>query len=162
MSAKQGRAIFKPKARIIKLLGEELIPNEVIALFELVKNAYDADATKVEVILENISDINLINLPCSGKLNVPYLVKTFETGADGVLIITCEQEQCKNVEGNKRAIKRAEAIDSLNEEIGLGRGRIDVIQVEEGQENNVAKQIKEFCVSLNKIKAEFVTVRGAR
>ena len=58
MSAKQGRAIFKPKARIIKLLGEELIPNEVIALFELVKNAYDADATKVEVILENISDID--------------------------------------------------------------------------------------------------------
>ena len=116
--------------------------------------------SKVMTESAKISDINVINLPCSGKLNVPYLVKAFETGADGILLITCEQEQCRNIEGNKRAIKRSEAIDSLNEEIGLGRGRIAVIQAEEGRDDNVAEQIKEFCVSLNNIKAEFVTVRG--
>jgi F420-non-reducing hydrogenase iron-sulfur subunit len=108
----------------------------------------------------NISDIKIISLPCSGKLNVPYIVKAFETGADGILIITCRQGQCQNIEGNKRAIKRAEAIDSLNEEIGLGKGRVSVIQAPEGRDDNVAEQIKEFCVSLNKIKEEFVTTRG--
>ena len=43
---------FQPRARIIKLLGDELITNEVIAIVELVKNSYDADATFVKVILE--------------------------------------------------------------------------------------------------------------
>jgi len=39
-----------PRARLIRLLGEELISDEPVALVELVKNAYDADATFAEVI----------------------------------------------------------------------------------------------------------------
>lgn len=57
MSLKRGSTTFKPRARIIKVLGEELITNEVIALVELVKNSYDADATIIEVNLENVTDI---------------------------------------------------------------------------------------------------------
>jgi len=57
MSTQRGSTTFKPRARIIKLLGEELITNEVIATVELVKNSYDADATKVEVTLENVTDV---------------------------------------------------------------------------------------------------------
>jgi len=38
---------FRPKARILKTLGEELISSETVALIELVKNSYDADARKV-------------------------------------------------------------------------------------------------------------------
>lgn len=34
---------------LLKLLGDELIGNDRLAIFELVKNAYDADATKVSV-----------------------------------------------------------------------------------------------------------------
>jgi len=39
MSIHSGSEKFKPKARIIKLLEEELIPNSVIAVFELLKNS---------------------------------------------------------------------------------------------------------------------------
>ena len=38
---------FKPRAQILLQLGEQLIKNENIAILELVKNAYDADAKKV-------------------------------------------------------------------------------------------------------------------
>jgi HSP90 family molecular chaperone len=38
---------FRPKARIMRTLGQELISSEVVAVIELVKNAYDADATHV-------------------------------------------------------------------------------------------------------------------
>jgi signal transduction histidine kinase len=38
---------FRPKARIMRTLGQELISSEVVAVIELVKNAYDADATQV-------------------------------------------------------------------------------------------------------------------
>ncbi|WKC44096.1 sensor histidine kinase [Pseudomonas veronii] len=40
-------SIFRPRARIMKTLGEELISNDTVAIIELVKNAYDADAKDV-------------------------------------------------------------------------------------------------------------------
>lgn len=48
--------VFKPRARLLLQLGEQLIRNENIALLELVKNSYDADATKVEIRMEHIED----------------------------------------------------------------------------------------------------------
>lgn len=44
--------IFKVKPRLLTLLGEQLIRDANLAVFELVKNAYDADATKCSVTLE--------------------------------------------------------------------------------------------------------------
>lgn len=36
---------FRPKARLIHLLGENLLKDEVTAILELVKNSHDVDAT---------------------------------------------------------------------------------------------------------------------
>lgn len=49
---------FKPRARIIKIIGQELISNDVIALVELIKNSYDADAFEIDVILNDILSDN--------------------------------------------------------------------------------------------------------
>ena len=43
---------FRPRARVLQLLGDELIGSPRLAVFELVKNAYDADATKAVVRLD--------------------------------------------------------------------------------------------------------------
>ena len=43
------RVGFKAHARLLTMLGDQLIKNERIALVELVKNSYDADATRVLV-----------------------------------------------------------------------------------------------------------------
>ncbi len=40
---------IRPYARLLTMLGEQLIKNERIALIELIKNAYDADASWVKV-----------------------------------------------------------------------------------------------------------------
>ncbi len=40
---------LRPRARILRTLGEELISSETVGVIELVKNAYDADATRVLV-----------------------------------------------------------------------------------------------------------------
>jgi signal transduction histidine kinase len=47
---------FKPKANILVLLGEELIKNPVMAIYELVKNSYDADSTYVNLDFLNVND----------------------------------------------------------------------------------------------------------
>ena len=43
---------FRPRARVLQLLGDELIGSPRLAVFELVKNAYDADANEVVIHLE--------------------------------------------------------------------------------------------------------------
>lgn len=40
---------FRANAHLLKLLGDQLIGDDRLAVFELVKNAYDADATIVDV-----------------------------------------------------------------------------------------------------------------
>jgi len=47
---------FTPKAHILTLLGEELIKSPVMAIYELVKNSYDADAKSVNVYFRDIDN----------------------------------------------------------------------------------------------------------
>lgn len=47
---------FKPKARLLLQLGDQLIRNEKIALSELIKNSYDAGAKNVVVTMNDIAD----------------------------------------------------------------------------------------------------------
>ena len=112
------------------------------------------DAEKLSQCRDELKDHQLkaISLPCSGKVDVPYMVKAFETGADGVVIVTCELGQCRHLEGNMRAEKRAEAVDSLLEEIGAGTGRIATIHVREGRIEQTVGEIKEFCARINQVK----------
>ena len=51
MSAAENGKVYKIRARthILQLMGEELIGDDGLAVFELVKNGYDADATEVDV-----------------------------------------------------------------------------------------------------------------
>ncbi|MEQ8588591.1 MAG: ATP-binding protein [Thalassobaculaceae bacterium] len=48
---RRGEAAFAPRARLLKLLGGELIRDDVMAVMELIKNAYDADAKIVEILV---------------------------------------------------------------------------------------------------------------
>lgn len=47
---------FKPRARMILLLGDQLIRDAGLAVFELVKNAYDADASRCSITLHEVTD----------------------------------------------------------------------------------------------------------
>ena len=102
--------------------------------------------------------LKVIALPCSGKVDIPYLVKAFETGADGVVIVTCELGQCRHLEGNMRAEKRAEAVDSLLKEIGAETGCIATIHIKEGRIEHTISNIKNFCARINQIKPASATL----
>lgn len=52
---------IRPYARLITMLGDQLIKNERIALVELIKNAYDADAEWVKVSFLNFNDDFTVN-----------------------------------------------------------------------------------------------------
>ena len=104
--------------------------------------------------------IKTISLPCSGKVDIPYLLKAFETGADGVAIVTCKKNECRHFEGNLRAHKRAEAVEGLLEEIGVAAGRMAVFECGKQDAGAVLGEIKQFIERVRELPPTDAT-RGA-
>ena len=103
-----------------------------IHLFYCANSVTEAELQELQTRLDT-DGLKTLSLPCSGKATIPYLLKAFEKGADGVVLCTCPESQCKHLEGNLRASKRAEAVDGLLDEIGFGKGRVVVVTKEQGQ-----------------------------
>ena len=60
--------LFKISSNLKNIIGRELITNKIIAIFELVKNSYDAGATRVDITFENIySDAPSIRIVDNGS-----------------------------------------------------------------------------------------------
>jgi F420-non-reducing hydrogenase iron-sulfur subunit len=93
-------------------------------------------------------ELKVISLPCSGKLDILYLIKAFETGADGVAVMMCKQGECHYLEGNMRARKRSEAVEELLKETGLGEGRVAVIQMDESGIESTMRKLEQFCLKI--------------
>ena len=70
--------------------------------------------------------IRTIMMPCSSKVEVPYILKILEAGADGVEIIACPKQSCKFLVGSSRAEKRIEYIHGLLEKIGYAGERVGI------------------------------------
>ena len=49
---------FSASTSVKNLFGRGLVTDQIAAVFELVKNAYDADAKEVEIIFSNLKDEN--------------------------------------------------------------------------------------------------------
>lgn len=58
MAPTENKPFFRPRARLLQLLGDQLIGSPRLAVFELVKNAFDADATYAHVVIDGLSSGN--------------------------------------------------------------------------------------------------------
>ncbi len=57
MATKSGKLRPRPYARLMTMLSDQLIKNNVVALTELAKNSYDADATWIQIRIGNMSNL---------------------------------------------------------------------------------------------------------
>jgi F420-non-reducing hydrogenase iron-sulfur subunit len=116
-------------------------------------NSFDINELNGALTQDHGDEFKIISLPCSGKANLLYFIKAFETGADGLVLITCPKNECRHLEGNLRSPKRAEEVNSLLEEIGMGRDRIIVLNINGQGHGPVMTRIAEFSDSIRKLKA---------
>lgn len=107
----KGEQAFTPKARLIQILGEHLIKDATVGLLELVKNCYDADATKVEVVMSGL------NIP-TGKIAI-------RDNGSGMDRDTFLEKWMNPASGHKQQQKERQARTSLGRlplgEKGVGR-----------------------------------------
>ena len=76
--------------------------------------------------LEYPSNIKIIRIPCTGRMDTLTVLKAFENGADGVFFFGCLEGSCHFVSGNIRARNRLIYIRQLLDECGLGGERVDM------------------------------------
>ena len=115
---KQEKLSIRPYARLLTMLGEQLIKNERIALVELIKNSYDADADLVEIRFENFND------DMSAKENSSIVVKdngcgmTPENIRDAWMNPATPQKYNKKKEGENKTPEKKRIMQG---EKGIGR-----------------------------------------
>ena len=76
--------------------------------------------------LQYPASIKIIRVPCTGKVDVLYLLRAFEKGADGVYAVGCMEGDCHFEKGNFRARKRVEQAQKILEAIGIGGERVQM------------------------------------
>ncbi|MCJ7683835.1 MAG: hydrogenase iron-sulfur subunit [Desulfobacteraceae bacterium] len=79
--------------------------------------------------LQYPSNIKIIKLPCTGKIDLIHLLKSFEKGADGVYVVGCLEGACQFTSGNMRARKRVEQAQQILDKIGIGGERVRMINL---------------------------------
>ena len=92
------------------------------------------------------ANVKLFRFPCTGKVDVEYILKAFEEGADGVYIVACPIGNCHHVHGNVRATKRLDYARELLEGIGLEGDRLGIFYMSGSQAHafaNAAEQMTE-------------------
>ncbi len=115
-----------------------------LTLFTCNYCAYMAGDTAGALRLQYPANVKLVRLPCTGKIDVRYLLAAFEQGADGVYLIACPIGTCHHVRGNERARARVEFAKKILDQIGLGSERLEIFFASGGQGATYAMKAAEM------------------
>ncbi len=80
--------------------------------------------------------LNVVRVPCAGRVDALHMLQALENGADGVLIFACHEENCQSLTGNLRAKARVGYVHGIMERIGLEKERLELCNL---ATNNGAK-----------------------
>ena len=83
-------------------------------------------------------------LPCTGRIDEALLLKAFENGADGVMVVGCLEGDCHYVNGNIRARARVERVYGILETINIGPDRVRMYNLSAGEGSKFAAFANEF------------------
>ena len=106
--------------------------------------AYAAADVAGSMRLQYPSNVRVLRLPCTGKIEVNYLLAAFERGVDGVIVAGCLEGGCHFLEGNLRARKRVERAKALLEEIGLEPQRLEMYNLSSADGPRFAEIVTEM------------------
>jgi len=89
-------------------------------------------------------NLRAVRVPCSGRVAPELILRAFDHGADGVLVLGCHIGECHYDNGNHRTAKRLPVVRALMSFAGLepDRLRLDWVSASEGE--RFARIVEEF------------------
>jgi F420-non-reducing hydrogenase iron-sulfur subunit len=92
--------------------------------------------------------VKYVKMACSSMVKDLFILKAFESGADGVVVFACPEEACRYVEGSIRAAKRVARVKTILDDIGLGSERLLIFNTRSGDTVTIEKILTEKAVDL--------------
>ena len=89
-------------------------------------------------------NVRILRFPCTGKIEVNYILDAFERGIDAVVVAGCLEGGCHFQEGNLRARKRVERAKEILVEIGIEPERLEMFNLSSADGPRFAEIINEM------------------
>lgn len=97
-----------------------------ITAFYCIYCGYMAADTAGAMGVQYPANVKFVRLPCTGKIDIRYILEAFEQGADGVYVVACPIGNCHHVRGNERGRARVLRARQILVDIGLEGERLDM------------------------------------
>jgi len=88
--------------------------------------------------------VRIIEVPCTGKVDIIHLLLAFEQGADGVMVVGCMEGDCHYMRGNLFAKKRVQRVKVILDQVGLGGERVAMYNLSSGMGGRFAEIVREM------------------
>jgi len=90
------------------------------------------------------ADIKIIQLPCTGRVDILHLLNAIEQGADGVYVAGCLEGECHFIEGNLKAAKKVKRVKNILMEAGVEPERVAMFNLSSAQGARFAEIAREM------------------
>lgn len=107
------------------------------------------------------SNIRIIRVMCSGRVETGFILKAFEKGADGVLVTGCHPGDCHYIAGNEKAQGQIAMAKELLATIGLGADRLRLEWISSSEGQRFASTVKEFVGQIKALGSNRISARTA-
>jgi F420-non-reducing hydrogenase iron-sulfur subunit len=94
--------------------------------------------------LQYPTNIRIVRVPCTGKVDVIHIMRAFEKGADGACVIGCLEGECHYNTGNLMARRRVEQAQKILDTIGIGGQRAKMFNLSSSEGPLFAQYATEF------------------
>ena len=74
-------------------------------------------------------NVKVIQLPCSGRVDMLHLLKAIEAGADGVYVAGCLEGECHFVAGNLKTRQKVSAVKKTLAAAGIEPQRVEMFNL---------------------------------
>jgi len=89
-------------------------------------------------------NLRAIRVPCSGRVSPELIMRAFDQGADGVIVLGCHIGECHYDSGNHRTAKRMPILEKLMEFAGLESQRLKLDWVSASEGERFSRIVNEF------------------
>ncbi len=101
--------------------------------------AYTAADMAGSMRLSYPSNVKIVRVPCTGKVDIKHILQAFQKGADGVYVAGCLEGDCHFKNGNIKAARRVARAKKLLNEIGIEEERLEMITMSAGMGERFAQ-----------------------
>jgi len=98
------------------------------------------------------TNIRIIRVMCSGRIDPAFIFEAFKDGADGVLVAGCHlPSDCHYISGNFKALRRITLLKNTLKELGIEPERVRLEWVSASEGDKFATIVRDMVEDLKKI-----------